>query len=67
LQRHHLFSNTKLNRKLYGKLIDHPRNIVYLCEQCHLWKPVPKLTELEFCEKLNIKPKSKVLTNYGSI
>ena len=59
--RHHLFSNTKINRLLYGKYLDYPKNIMYLCSDCHLNKAVPKMTELEFCEKLGIKPRSKNL------
>jgi 5-methylcytosine-specific restriction endonuclease McrA len=46
--RHHLFSNTKKNREIYGKLLDEPFNIVYLCVDCHLSKSIPKYTEAEF-------------------
>jgi hypothetical protein len=59
VQTHHLFSQTKLNKKLYGKLIDDPRNIKYLCEKCHLWSVIPKLNENEFCEMLGIPARSK--------
>lgn len=58
--RHHLFSQTKWARKLYGKLIDHPKNIMLLCSLCHLNKPIPKFTEREFCKALDIQPRSKV-------
>ncbi len=58
-QHHHLFSNTKLNRRLYGKLLDDKRNIQLLCEDCHLWKPVDKLSEQEFCKIMGIEPRSK--------
>jgi hypothetical protein len=59
VQTHHLFSQTKLNKKLYGKLIDDPRNVMYLCEKCHLWKEIPKFTEIEFCKALGIPARSK--------
>ena len=58
--RHHLFSQTKWARKLYGKLIDHPKNIMRLCSVCHLNKAIPKLDELQFCKALGIEPRSKV-------
>lgn len=57
--KHHLFSNTKQNRELYGKLMDDPANIVYLCNDCHLNKPIPKMTEVEFCKALGIEIRSK--------
>lgn len=57
--RHHMFSQTKLNRKLYGKLIDDARNILFLCEKCHSNTRELKYTELQFCEALGITPKSK--------
>lgn len=57
--RHHLFSQTKLNRRLYGKLIDDERNIMYLCNGCHLNKSIPKMTEREFCEVMGIEIRSK--------
>lgn len=58
---HHLLSQTKRMKKLYGKLIHDERNIMYLCNGCHLSKSVPKYSELVFCEKLGIKPRSKEL------
>jgi len=58
--KHHLFSNTKQNRSLYGKLIDDTLNIMYLCNDCHIGgASIPKLTEKEFCKKLNIEIRSK--------
>ena len=57
--RHHIFSNTKLNRKLYGKLLDDKKNIQYLCSICHLNKPLLKYTEKQFCKLLMIKIRSK--------
>lgn len=58
--KHHLFSQTKWARKLYGNLIDDPRNLMELCSVCHLNKPIPKYTEIEFCNALGIEPRSKV-------
>jgi len=57
--KHHLFSKTKLNKKLYGKLIDDKRNIMFLCSVCHLNKPIQKLTEKQFCNILKIEVRSK--------
>ena len=57
--RHHLFSKTKWAVNLYGKLIDDRRNILLLCSTCHLNKAIPKWDERQFCEALNIIPRSK--------
>jgi hypothetical protein len=46
--RHHLLSHDKRYIKIYGTLIDEPFNIIYLCNNCHLTRPVPKFSELEF-------------------
>lgn len=59
LQRHHMYSRTKLAVKLYGKLIDDPRNIQVLCANHHLNHPVDKDDEITFCKKLGITPRSK--------
>jgi len=59
LQAHHKFSNTKLNRKLYGKLLDHEKNIMVLCQSCHTNEKALKFTEREFCEALGIEIRSK--------
>lgn len=59
IQIHHKFSQTKLNKKLYGDLIHHYRNTIFLCADCHLNKAIPKFTEKEFCNALQIEPKSK--------
>jgi len=40
-------------------LLDLSMNIMYLCNDCHLNKSIPKLTEKEFCEILGIEPRSK--------
>ena len=58
---HHLFSQSKQNKELYKKYINHTLNIINLCSICHLNKSIPKLTELEFCKLLGIKPRSKEL------
>ena len=52
-----MFSQTKQNRKLYGKLIDDLRNIMPVCADCH--PKAPHLTEREFCERLGIETRSK--------
>jgi hypothetical protein len=57
--KHHKFSQTKINRKLYPEFIDKKENIVYACSMCHLNKSMPKWNEIEFCEYFNIKPRSK--------
>ena len=64
--KHHRYSNTKLARKLYGDpkdpdkdYINHDINIVFLHNSCHLNKPVPKLTEAEFCKLVGVSPRSK--------
>lgn len=59
-QIHHKLSQTKLYKKLYGHLIHDIRNLVHVCADCHLTKPIPKWTEREFCEALGITPRSKV-------
>ena len=61
-QLHHRFSQTKLNKRLYGDLIHHRLNLCNICENCHMTKPIPKLSELEFCQALKIQPRSKVET-----
>jgi len=45
---HHLFSQSKQNIKMYGSLIHEPFNKIYLCNNCHLTKSIPKFSELEF-------------------
>jgi len=58
-EKHHIFSDKKQNRKLYGTLIDHDNNIQFLCYNCHHFKPLKKFTEVEFCEAVEIEPLSK--------
>jgi epoxyqueuosine reductase QueG len=56
---HHLFPNTKKNRELYPEYIDHPDNKIPTCEDCHLWKPIKKWSEKEFCDHFKISRRSK--------
>jgi hypothetical protein len=59
VHRHHIFENTKLNRKLYGKLLDNDPNIQYLCEGCHLNDSVDHMGEEAFCAMMDIEVRSK--------
>jgi hypothetical protein len=59
-QRHHKFPQSKPNRKLYGALLDDPRNAVPACADCNgshanviIW------SEIEFCRALGIETRSK--------
>ena len=61
LQKHHLLSNTAKYSELYEDILDDSRNIMMLCQDCHMSKSLKKLTELEFCEMVGIKPRSKTL------
>ena len=60
-QRHHKFSQTKLNKKLYPEFIDDPRNLQYLCADCHISqkKGLINWGELKFCDEMGIIPRSK--------
>ena len=58
-EKHHRFPNTKVNRKLYGDLIHHDLNIGFVHHDCH--PNAINISEKEFCELLNIEPRSKVL------
>ena len=58
-EKHHMFSNTKLNRKLYKEYIDRPENIQMLCYDCHHNRTLDKLTEIQFCDLFGIIPRSK--------
>lgn len=46
--KHHLFSQSKENKETYGKLLNEDFNIIFIVNGCHLWKPIPKFTEIEF-------------------
>lgn len=63
LGRHHKFPQTKLNRKLYGDLLEDLRNLQEpVCGNCHAGHASPKLIywrEWEFCEALGIEPRSQ--------
>lgn len=59
-ERHHRFSQTKINKRLYGNLIHDQRNIQAVCYDCHHNKPVDKWSEREFCNALGIEPRGKV-------
>jgi len=59
VQFHHRFPQTKVNKKLYPEYIHDKKNIVIICEPCHLWKEIPRWSEKEFCQALGIEPKSK--------
>lgn len=54
---HHLFPQTKTNKRLYGVLIHRRENIVGLCHGCH--EKAQHISEREFCGRLGIKPRSK--------
>ena len=56
---HHLFSQTRWAKKLYGDLIHDKSNIMLLCSTCHLFKAIPKKTETAFCRDLGIDVRSK--------
>lgn len=46
--KHHLLSQSKMYRKIYGSLLDEPFNIMEVCSVCHLNRPIPKISEAEF-------------------
>ena len=61
-EHHHKLSQTKVYRKLYGGLLDHPRNIQMVCHDCHASHRSTNLVhynELEFCVVMGIRPTSK--------
>ena len=58
--KHHLFSDTKANRKKYGKsAIDSDKNIIFIDNGCHITRTILKFSELEFCEALGIEKAGK--------
>jgi len=62
-QKHHKFSQTKWARRLYGKLLDDPRNIQIVPAEeniSHAGKSLIMWDEHEFCQALGIEPRSKV-------
>lgn len=50
VHKHHLFSNAKRNREIYGKIMDHPLNVMYLCYDCYLNHSIVKYDEAYFRE-----------------
>lgn len=62
-QKHHQFHNVLWARKLYKRLMDHPKNIQIVCVDCntsHAGLNLTHWTEAEFCAALKIKARSKV-------
>ena len=57
-QHHHLFPDTKNNRKLYGDLLDENENILFASNRCH--EKMGHYSEVEFAEAIGIQPRSKV-------
>ena len=47
---HHKFPQTQQNRRRYGSLLDEAFNLCPLSNRCHLNKPIPTYTEIEFIE-----------------
>ena len=58
---HHLFPQNKVNKKLYPDFIHHPKHLLMVHLGNHLNRPMPSLTELEFCKIMGIEPRSKSL------
>lgn len=61
--RHHKFHNVTWARKLYGNLMDHPKNIQIVCADCntsHAGTGLTHWSEREFCTALCIGMRSKI-------
>ena len=61
-QKHHKFSQTKWARRLYGKLLDDPRNIQIVPAEeniSHAGKSLIMWGEQDFCAALGIEPRSE--------
>ena len=59
-QVHEEFPDTKPNRRLYGDLIDDPRNAFPACTDCNSSHAhIILIDEFEFCKRLGIEPRSK--------
>ena len=54
---HHLFPQTRINKRLYPVEIHDRRNLLKVCHQCH--EGAAHLSEREFCERLGIETRSK--------
>jgi hypothetical protein len=52
-EKHHCFSQTKRNKKVYGKLIHHPINTRGYCYGCHHGKSIEKWDEAKYREKMS--------------
>jgi len=67
IDKHHMFSNTKVNQKYYGKgnpidgidWLNDPKNIMLLCRSCHDNSKDRKISEINFCRLMDITPRSK--------
>ena len=62
IQEHHKFSQGTprgWRRRLYKKLLDHPLNIMKVCQDCHTNERAMKWSEVQFCLALGISPRSK--------
>ena len=57
--KHHLFPQYKLHKKLYPDYIHHSDNFLYVCNDCHLSKSILKWDEIKFCLHFGIKPRTK--------
>ena len=61
-QKHHKFSQTKWARKLYGNLLDDPRNIQIVPAEeniSHAGKSLIMWNEQDFCAALGIEARSE--------
>ena len=47
---HHLYSQSQQARRQYGSLLDEKFNLINISNRCHLNKPIPTYTEIEFIE-----------------
>ena len=54
---HHLFSQTKRAKRLYGAMIHDRRNLQKLCRGCH--DNAGHISERAFCERMGIEARSK--------
>ena len=59
IEQHHLFPQTKQNKKNYPDIIHHPFNRFETCEECHKTKGVIRLTEIQFCMLMETTPRTK--------
>lgn len=62
-QKHHKFHNVVWARKLYGDLMNDPKNIQFVCSDCntsHAGTGLKHWTEKQFCEAMGIGMRSKV-------